>query len=305
MREVSVRMVHLVIDLARAGGVDEHALTAGLTSMAVRNDEEPDWVDWDDFVEAVERLERMLGGPAAFGRAARAAASIAYPDVRALAAIFGLPIPLFKFVMRRLVRTFFRHVEFGDPERVGEHSVRWRQTIPEPYRPSEAFHRETIAQVEIFPTHLGLSEATVEVLSLEARSAQFVVTFPPPAPLGVRGARAMSAATAAMTAHLDRTYARIADNMRAQPRPGEDSTGGASLNARPKVPVLSWATTLALSPRQRDVFALLVEGRANKDIAGVLSCSERNVEFHVGRILRAARVTSRSELLVKVLGSRV
>ena len=60
---------------------------------------------------------------------------------------------------------------------------------------------------------------------------------------------------------------------------------------------------LALSPRQRDVFALLVEGRANKDIAATLRCSERNVEFHVGRILRSAHVTSRSELLVKVLGT--
>jgi DNA-binding NarL/FixJ family response regulator len=52
------------------------------------------------------------------------------------------------------------------------------------------------------------------------------------------------------------------------------------------------------------VFALLVEGRANKDIAAALQCSERNIEFHVGRILRAARVSSRAELLVKVLGAR-
>ena len=59
-----------------------------------------------------------------------------------------------------------------------------------------------------------------------------------------------------------------------------------------------------LSARETEVLSHLAEGDANKDIAASLHCSERNVEFHVGRILRAARVSSRSELLVKVLGAR-
>lgn len=95
----------------------------------------------------------------------------------------------------------------------------------------------------------------------------------------------MSAATSLIAGQLDAAFARILETTR--------PTGPAPAG---------WATKLALSSRQRQVFALLVEGRANKDIAGALDCSERNVEFHVGRILRAARVTSRAELLVKVLG---
>ena len=95
--------------------------------------------------------------------------------------------------------------------------------------------------------------------------------------------------------------------MRGRPEGGVRGEGPA-LDA-PVVPTASgdmhdWAERLALSPRQREVFALLVEGRANKDIAATLRCSERNIEFHVGRILRAARVSSRAGLLVKVLGSR-
>lgn len=294
MREVSMRMLHLTYDLARVGNVDEAKLVDGLPSLLPLAGKEPDWIDWDDFIEVVERLERLVGGPEAFARVVRLAVPTAYPELRAFAAIFLRPIPLFTFVMTRLMRTMYRHMEVDEIERLGDDRVRWQQIIPEPFRGSEAFHRGSRSLMEVFPMHLDLPAAEVELVNLDARSATFIAKFPPSAPLTARGARALSAATTGLAGQVEAAFAVIGESLRAERKELSRGTAPPAL--------VGWADKLALSPRQRDVFALLVQGRANKDIAGTLSCSERNIEFHVGRILRAARVTSRSELLVKVLG---
>jgi LuxR family maltose regulon positive regulatory protein len=57
-----------------------------------------------------------------------------------------------------------------------------------------------------------------------------------------------------------------------------------------------------LSPRERDVFALLSEGRSNKEIAAALFLSEVTVKVHVRSILRKLGVRSRTE--AAVLGAR-
>jgi DNA-binding CsgD family transcriptional regulator len=296
MREVSVRILHFSVDLARAGGLDEKALTAGLPSLALVDGKLPDWFDWDDLVEIIERLEQRLGGPEGMARAMRAAAPVAYPEIRAFASVFIHPIPAFTFVMTRLLATMYRNTVVDELVQVGENRVRWRQSIPEPLRESAAFHRSTKGFVELFPHHLDLPEARVTELEMTPRTAEFVVEFPPTDTLRGRSAHVASV----LAVQLDEAFSVIVEALRGSPdgpRPGITSS-------RPPNGDTGWAERLALSPRQRDVFALLVEGRANKDIAAALGCSERNVEFHVGRILRAAGVTSRAELLVKVLGAR-
>lgn len=296
MREVNGRMLHFVFDLARLGVVDEAALLDGLPSLALRDGEAPDWVEWSDFIELFERLETALGGPEGFARAARLAAPTAYPELRAVAAIFLSPMSLFTFVTTRLARTSFPHVQFEELERFEDGRVRWRETIPPQYRGSEAFHRGTRTMAALLPLHLDLPAADAEITSLTAHSAEFIVRFPPAPPLATRGRHAVSAATSLIAAQFDAAFALLVEKTRAaRPQTAPHDT--------PKS-IAGWANKLALSPRQRDVFALLVEGRANKDIAKAIQCSERNVEFHVGRILRSARVTSRAELLVKVLGTR-
>ena len=52
-----------------------------------------------------------------------------------------------------------------------------------------------------------------------------------------------------------------------------------------------------LSPRERDVFALLLEGLSNKQIAGHLCISESTAKFHVSAILKKCGVKSRLELM--------
>ena len=306
MREVSVRMLHFCRDLARASGVDERALVAGLTSVVPVAGKEPDWIDWDDFVEVIERFERMSGGPEAVGRAMRAGLPTAYPEMRAFASVFVLPIPAFRFVMTRLMGTMYRNIAVETIEELGEDRVRWTQTIPEPYRASEAFHRGTVSMVELFPRNLDLPEARIERVTITPREAEFIVQFPSVDPLALRSARAVSSAANVLAVQLDEAFSRIIETLRGRPDGSAKGGGdpGSNGGSAPHSDVRDWADRLALSPRQREVFALLAQGRANKDIAAALRCSERNIEFHVGRILRAARVSSRAELLVKILGAR-
>jgi RNA polymerase sigma factor (sigma-70 family) len=56
-------------------------------------------------------------------------------------------------------------------------------------------------------------------------------------------------------------------------------------------------TALQLSPREREVFGLIVEGRTNKEIAAQLSISESTVKFHVSAILKKCGARSRLDVV--------
>jgi DNA-binding NarL/FixJ family response regulator len=53
-----------------------------------------------------------------------------------------------------------------------------------------------------------------------------------------------------------------------------------------------------LTPRQRDVLALLGEGKSNKEIARVLKLAEGTVKLHVTAILKALNVNNRTRAVV-------
>jgi DNA-binding NarL/FixJ family response regulator len=50
-----------------------------------------------------------------------------------------------------------------------------------------------------------------------------------------------------------------------------------------------------LTPREREVLALMAEGQANKEIARRLRISEHTVKFHVAAILAKLGAASRTE----------
>jgi two-component system response regulator FixJ len=52
-----------------------------------------------------------------------------------------------------------------------------------------------------------------------------------------------------------------------------------------------------LSPREREVLDLLVEGKANKEIADMLGLSTRTIEGHRGRLFEKLRVGSLAEMV--------
>ena len=59
---------------------------------------------------------------------------------------------------------------------------------------------------------------------------------------------------------------------------------------------------VTLSPRQREVLRLIVQGHRNKEIAELLSISPRTVEVHVAQLLRKHEVQSRASLIALISG---
>jgi len=54
-----------------------------------------------------------------------------------------------------------------------------------------------------------------------------------------------------------------------------------------------------LTPREKDVLALLVEGLSNKLIAAKLGISEHTAKFHVNALLQKTRASTRTEVVVR------
>lgn len=60
----------------------------------------------------------------------------------------------------------------------------------------------------------------------------------------------------------------------------------------------SGAAALGLTERQAEVLALMLEGTSNKQIGRVLGLAESTVKIHVSAILRALKVSNRTEAVV-------
>ncbi|EME68914.1 response regulator [Paramagnetospirillum caucaseum] len=72
-----------------------------------------------------------------------------------------------------------------------------------------------------------------------------------------------------------------------QSGPGDDGT-----------PMAGETAIAALTPRQREVLALLGQGKSNKEIARVLELAEGTVKLHVTAILKALNVNNRTRAVV-------
>lgn len=77
--------------------------------------------------------------------------------------------------------------------------------------------------------------------------------------------------------------------------------------ASPGNPAGVSAATLGLTGRQQEVLALLAQGRSNKQICRALGLAEATVKVHVTAVLKALRVTSRTQAVVAInrLGLRI
>jgi DNA-binding CsgD family transcriptional regulator len=57
-------------------------------------------------------------------------------------------------------------------------------------------------------------------------------------------------------------------------------------------------TALGLTERQREVLALMMEGKSNKEICRVLDLAEPTVKYHVAAILKILKVANRTEAVL-------
>jgi len=60
-----------------------------------------------------------------------------------------------------------------------------------------------------------------------------------------------------------------------------------------------------LTPRQREVLAVMMEGKCNKAICRILNVAEPTVKNHVTAILRALHAANRTEAVIKVAKASV
>jgi FixJ family two-component response regulator len=59
-----------------------------------------------------------------------------------------------------------------------------------------------------------------------------------------------------------------------------------------------------LTPREREVMDLVIDGKANKQIAGALGLSEKTIEVHRSRVMRKMQATNAADLIRMVLEAR-
>jgi DNA-binding NarL/FixJ family response regulator len=81
---------------------------------------------------------------------------------------------------------------------------------------------------------------------------------------------------------------------------GDDWASVPAPAARPGTAGGASAETLGLTGRQQQVLALLAQGKSNKQICRVLGLAEATVKVHVSAVLKALKVTSRTQAIVMV-----
>jgi DNA-binding NarL/FixJ family response regulator len=65
------------------------------------------------------------------------------------------------------------------------------------------------------------------------------------------------------------------------------------------------AVCMGLTARQRDVLAVMMQGKSNKAICRILNLAEPTVKNHVTAILKALKVSNRTEAVIKVAKASV
>lgn len=172
-----MRLLFFVTDLLRENGVDPKELTADLPSFAGRA-ELPEVISWSDYLEVIARLGRIAGGPEGVARSMRATLKTSYSELRALSGFFPGPVPFFAFVMHHLMPTMVSAL-VSRVEQLSENRVRTRCRIRDGLEGSLLYFQGTVTLTEVFPTHFGLPEARVEVVSMTERELELVADFPP------------------------------------------------------------------------------------------------------------------------------
>lgn len=161
--------------------------------------------------------------------------------------------------------------------------------------------------VIIVDQHNHLSQVSV---GAEERLRQVIVSEHSAGPLGTVAALVASARRYAKgeVSVMPRSRLRLADGrwvvLQASPMAGRDGVTGDVVvtieDARPPEIVPLLVEAFGLTPRERDVTQLVLQGVETKDIAAALNLSAYTVQDHLKSIFAKADVRSRRELMSKV-----
>lgn len=150
--------------------------------------------------------------------------------------------------------------------------IDWTLPKPGPDGLEVCRHIRRVSQVPVI--FVTARESTEDVIEALGAGADEYVTkpFDPRALL------------ARMEALVRRSSLPPAHAARGLPAPANDGSSG---------PIL------APSRRHAQILECLSRGLANKEIAGALGCSVKNVEYHLGRMLRKTGCSSRAQLVAR------
>ena len=83
----------------------------------------------------------------------------------------------------------------------------------------------------------------------------------------------------------------------------EDARGRASGEAAARGQVSPSGPFGPLSPREREVLALVAEGKSNRQIAAALIVTENTAKYHVAQLLNKLGAGSRAEAVARAVAS--
>jgi DNA-binding NarL/FixJ family response regulator len=83
-----------------------------------------------------------------------------------------------------------------------------------------------------------------------------------------------------------------------------DAGSASASNAASAAAAAAVAIEASMTPREREVLHLLMDGRSNRDIASAMGIDEVTVKAHLGRMLRKTRSANRVELTLRAMEER-
>lgn len=237
-------------------------------------------VPWEEYCEVIDRAERLVGGPAAFGSVFARHFHETMPELASGAALS--PSDFYRFtnevVMPVIVPTVELRVHAPARDR-----LRIEGATAAGLRTSGAYFSGGAGVMRGLTHHLGLAQADVTARVGE-REVRYDVRLPPSSTRDVgAGGETWQQLAAWFVLGTSST--------------GEDVVAGLTFAKKEK-------PSPKLTRRQSQVLEHVVRGRSNKEIAAKLACAENTVEFHLTALFRKFEVTSRAELIARVLRRR-
>jgi DNA-binding CsgD family transcriptional regulator len=165
-----------VIELMRLEGLTIDDLPPAIRSRAREEAPQSPWIDWATYIAAIDFLGERRGAEG-IARSMRAARPQAYAEIRTLYRLFRDSATYFRFFNEQVMSELNPCVSLALTA-LSPGVVSIVTTIADRLEGSRAYHEGTKVLIEIFPTHLDLPEASVEVVSMDGRRSELIARFP-------------------------------------------------------------------------------------------------------------------------------